>query len=376
MTVRTPTVAAFLALSVVSCTRSVQDPSSRAAATPMKQARAKGQKATKTPKVSKASRRAAEAAIASQQTGTRQTFDRMVRNGADAGEGDYRVKTWRQRLAANADDLEARMALASHYKSLGFADVALEHYRIASTRHPENAEVAVGLARTLDAVNSPTQARLGLQGFVTAHPDASAEAYTWLGILQDEAREYSAAETSHRAALRLKDSSDALHNNLGYNLLLQGKHTEAAAEFRRALAIAPNSTLARNNLAMALAAEPGQAMNELRTSADRATAHSNLAAILIERGQYDDARDQIQQALRYQKDHPAAMSNLRLLAELQGGSVSLVNGEAVWESSWHRFVRSMADMLFGAKSDPKSKQMTAGSAGRNESPVPLGAGSH
>ena len=47
-----------------------------------------------------------------------------------------------------------------------------------------------------------------------------------------------------------------LRINLGYNLLLQGKNEEAAAEFRRALVLRPDSQTARNNLGLAMAARP------------------------------------------------------------------------------------------------------------------------
>jgi Flp pilus assembly protein TadD len=48
--------------------------------------------------------------------------------------------------------------------------------------------------------------------------------------------------------LALDANRSSLHNNLGYNLTLQGKRGEAAAEFHRALAIDGNSEIARNNL--------------------------------------------------------------------------------------------------------------------------------
>ena len=51
----------------------------------------------------------------------------------------------------------------------------------------------------------------------------------------------------------------SLHNNLGYNLTLQGKRSEAAAEFHRALAIDGNSEIARNNLAELEAGTDGKA---------------------------------------------------------------------------------------------------------------------
>lgn len=355
MTSRNAAVAAIavVSLTAVSCVRTVQDPSSRAASTPSNSSR----RAPK-PKAVKRSKTEAMQQAMEANYGSKSTFDRQIRNAVDAGEGDMRVRAMRDALARNPDDLEARVGLARYYKERGFPDLALEHYRMAATRFPENAEVAVGLARTLDSLHQGVAARAGLQSFVNAHPDASADAWSWLGILQDEAKDYAGAEASHRAALRLRDGSDAFHNNLGYNLLLQVKTTAAAAEFRRALAILPTSTLAKNNLATALAADPGMAYDELRVVADPATAHSNMAAILIERGDLEAARQQIQSALRYQKDHPAALSNLHLIADLEGGSVSL-DGDLRSKTAWGR----IADVIFGSKngSSRGSQQASAGS---------------
>jgi Flp pilus assembly protein TadD len=357
MTSRNATVAvlAVASLTSMSCARTVQDPSARGAATPQKSSRraARG-------KAPKASNTEAMREVVASTYGTRQTFDRHVRNAVDAGEGDIRVRAMREALARNPDDLGARLGLAKYYKEQGFPDVALEHYRIASVRYPDNGDVAIGLGRALDALGQGVAARSGLQSFVKAHPDASADAWSWLGILQDEGRDYSGAEASHRAAIRLRENSDAFHNNLGYNLLLQGRNNEAATEFRRALTISPSSTLAKNNLATALAADPGVAYDELRGVADPATAHSNMAAILIERGDVPGARRQIEAALRYQKDHPAALSNLQLIADLEGGSVSL-DGDLRSKSAWGR----IADVLFGSKTSSRGNTPSSAGTGSN-----------
>ncbi len=100
-----------------------------------------------------------------------------------------------------------------------------------------------------------------------------------------------AGEKAHRAALELDPKRDSLHNNLGYNLLQQGKAKEAAAEFREALKLKPDSEVARNKLGMALAADPdpagsNDAILHWQSVSDPATAHSNMAALLIRQKRY------------------------------------------------------------------------------------------
>jgi Flp pilus assembly protein TadD len=278
-------------------------------------------------------------------TGVSRTMHQQVVNAVEAGTGDPVVARLRNRLAVNPDDLRSRVELAALYRQSGFPDLALEHYRMAATRSPDSADVAILIARTLDEQHLTGEARRHLEVFTAAHPDSSAEAWSWLGILEDAQGDYAAGEKSHRAALRLRDRSDALHNNLGYNLLLQKKSGEAVAEFRRALEIAPGSAFARNNLGVALAGQPDQAVQEWQDVSDKASAHNNLAAILMENGDFAEARRQLELALAFNREHPAALRNLQLLADVEGGSIAFPAG--LPESSWRRFVRSLGHVILG-----------------------------
>ena len=152
-----------------------------------------------------------------------------------------------------------------------------------------------------------------LQDFKGTH---DADILAWLGLLQDEAGEWKAGEKSHRAALELAPDRDDLHNNLGYCLLEQGKKSQAADEFRAALRINKNSIFAHNNLGVALASSSGvkgspEAVSQWQSVADPATAHSNMAAVLMESGKYTEARKEIGLALGYNRQHPAALTNLQ-----------------------------------------------------------------
>jgi Flp pilus assembly protein TadD len=290
---------------------------------------------------------------------------RQVRNAVDAGDGDVRVQALRRQLGADPTSLAARLELARHYVQAGFPEIALEHYRFAADRYPDAAEVAIALARTLYSIGLPREGKAHLEAWVATHADAPWDARSWLGILEDRAGEYVAAEANHRAALQLRSASDALHNNLGYNLLLQGRNAEAAAEFRRALELAPKSIVARSNLAISIAGESREAAKEFEAINDPATAHSNLAAVLIERGDYQGARREIDVALGYRKDHKAALSNLQLVAELDGGDVAF--SPAIVGSSVGRFVRSLGVALFGEPVTTPGRKSTGPSADNGES---------
>src|ERR1051325_11758635 len=99
-------------------------------------------------------------------SGVTQTMGKQIQNAIDAGDGDLEARAMRQRLAANADDLEARLALAKRYLQRGLPDLALEHYRLAAVRFPDSIPVAFGIAKTLRELSQQEQALVSLQAFL------------------------------------------------------------------------------------------------------------------------------------------------------------------------------------------------------------------
>jgi Flp pilus assembly protein TadD len=247
-------------------------------------------------------------------------WDRQIRNAVDAGDGDYRLRVLRETVAADAENIPARIELARAYRDRGFPDVALEVCRLAAARFPDSGAVQLALVRALREMNRRQEAIDGLEVFLRGHPQAGSDYLSWLGILRDETGAWYAGEPAHRRAVELAPASDVLHNNLGYNLLMQKKNEEAAAEFREALRLNPGSQMAKNNLGLVLANQDAaeQAVANWQSVSDPATAHNNLAAVLMEQGNYAGARQELQMALSYNKSNSAALRNLELVARLEG----------------------------------------------------------
>jgi tetratricopeptide (TPR) repeat protein len=266
-------------------------------------------------------------------------WDRQVRNAVDAGDGDYQLRALREKISAEPDNIAARVELSKAYGERGFHEVALEISRLAVARFPESGDAELSLVRDLRAVNRRPEAIVSLEIFLKANPASEAKFYSWLGILRDESGLWPLGEPAHRKALELAATMDSLHNNLGYNLLMQKKNQEAAAEFEEALKLNPASAIARNNLGMARAraGQPAQALAAWQAASDPATAHNNLAAVWIEKGNYTEARSELQQALGYNKSHSAALKNLELVASLETlppaapSKAGLNNNETRWE---------------------------------------------
>jgi Flp pilus assembly protein TadD len=277
---------------------------------------------------------------------------REVKGAADAGEGDLELRRLRQRLAANAKDLDARIALARYYAQRNLPDLALEHYRLAAVQFPDSVPVTLALAKSLREMGELSEALKTLREFADQQPRGSWEVLSLEGILKDEQGQLADAEKSHRAALALAPDQSELHNNLGYNLLSQRETDAAVAELRRAVELEPKSEIAHNNLATALAKSASgsqEALAEWSRSANPAQAHNNLAAVLIEQGRYPDARAELATALALQPNLSSALANLKLVSELDGkpATVTIKRRASLW------------GRVFGRKSAPQSDAGTA-----------------
>jgi Flp pilus assembly protein TadD len=270
-------------------------------------------------------------------TKTHALLTRQIENAVDLGDGDAEARRWRQRLAANVNDLDARIALAKLYAGRGLPDLAIEHYRLAAELNPGSPGVTLLLAKSLREMNEAAEASRVVAVFVARHPKESWEMLSLQGILEDEQGRFKQGEASYRAALNIDSSQTSLHNNLGYNLLLQGHAESAADEFRKAIAIDPHSVIAHNNLGTALmfakSGKSEQAFAEWRKSGDPAAAHNNLASIFMEQAHYPEARQELTSALQFRPDYPAALANLRLVAAADGGPATLppVSGVNLWK---------------------------------------------
>jgi Flp pilus assembly protein TadD len=290
-------------------------------------------------------------------------WDQQIQNAVNVGEGDFELRRLRQKVAAEPDNVAARVELAKAYRDRGYHEIALEISRLAVARFPESGAAQLSLVRDLRNANQRAEAITGLEGFLKAHPGSAADYYSWLGILRDESGLWPLGEPAHRKAIELEPSNDSLHNNLGYNLLMQKKDEEAAAEFRAALKLNPGSAMARNNLGIALAHSnaTAQAVASLQDTSDPATAHNNLAVVWIEKGNYAEARKELDVALGYNRAHPAALKNLELVGRLDGKTATL-QARPETATRWQRFGHSVRKLFVGPLNDSRTEADKTASA--------------
>ncbi|MFN0106436.1 MAG: tetratricopeptide repeat protein [Bryobacteraceae bacterium] len=264
-------------------------------------------------------------------------MQRQVLNAVDAGEGNPRVRALRERIAAEPRNVRVRLELADEYAKTGYPELELEHLRLAVERFADSEAAMVALSRALVRGKRPGEAAIRLSEYLEKREKPSANVLSWAGIAQDEMGKWRDGEPYHRRAVELSPGRDALHNNLGYNLLMQGRQSGAAEEFRRALDLNPASDTARNNLGLALGDQPAEAITQFRQTADLAVAHNNLAAYLYEKGDVAGARKELETALGYRQDMPQILDNIRKLSALDGMPIRMPRQDN--QTFWKTFTR-------------------------------------
>ncbi len=139
----------------------------------------------------------------------------------------------------------------------------------------------------------------------------SADAHAALGILYD-VQMRSEAEAEHRKAVKLAPKNAAYLNNLGFSLYLRQHFKEAITVYESAARLAPLSRRVRTNLGFACAAvgDLRRAAREFQMGGTEAEAKNNLGFAYERRGDMANAYDLYVEALRLDPKGERARSNL------------------------------------------------------------------
>ncbi len=277
---------------------------------------------------------------------------RQILNAVDAGDGDVLVRDLRRAILEHPDRIDLRLQLVNHFEKQGQSELVAEHLRLLAERYPANEELSLRLARSLRAQGSLDEALRILRNLTARQSVETAGVWSLTGILLDELDRPMEGEAEHRRALELAHRDlDVYENNLGFNLMAQGRRDDALAFFESALRRRPRSEVARNNLGAALATlregeiDTATVLAHWMSVTDPASAHNNLAAVLIEQERYAEARKELEQSLQLRPDLPAAWKNLQLLSELDGHPVTIPrpyqpvakakSSASAWQRAWH-----------------------------------------
>ncbi|HEX4144616.1 MAG TPA: tetratricopeptide repeat protein [Pirellulales bacterium] len=157
-------------------------------------------------------------------------------------------------------------------------------------------------------------------------PEESAEFHSLVARAQVEQRagRFAEAAATYRKIVALRPDVAEAYNSLGNMLASQGKLDEAAAQYQHAVALNPTLFQTFNNLGNILR-EQGQldqAMAHYRQAlavrSDYAPAIVNLGNILAAQGRFDEAAARYQQAIALRPDLAEGYNNLGSVLERQG----------------------------------------------------------
>jgi Flp pilus assembly protein TadD len=249
----------------------------------------------------------------------KQTLTQGAADGSfDPRLGDPQVKKLETRMQLDPQNSAMHLELGQLYEKYSIEDMALDQYTRAFNLDAENLAALLGMTRIMR--KNPEQLAEVLprvRAYAESHGD-NGLALAALASLLDDTGDLTPAEALYRRALALDSKASYLHNNLGFNLMLQGRLTDAVPQFRKALALNPQSQTARNNLGVALARQ-GDRQAALRVfidaGVDRAVAHNNLAVALLEQDRLEESRAELMEALASRNFFEPALENFKLLLE-------------------------------------------------------------
>ncbi|CAA9210999.1 MAG: FIG01083931: hypothetical protein [uncultured Chthoniobacterales bacterium] len=135
---------------------------------------------------------------------------------------------------------------------------------------------------------------------------------------------YRDAETLWRDVIARNPQSWLANNNLGIELIRQGREGEALTFFAKAVEINPRYAESQNNLGNRLssAGKPQEALAHLRTAVEidprYAEAHNNLGTTLLRLGRIDEAIASFRKAIEIDSRYAEAQNNLGTAYEQAG----------------------------------------------------------
>jgi Flp pilus assembly protein TadD len=186
---------------------------------------------------------------------------------------------------------------------------------------PLAAAARQGLGITRFRQGRPAEAKTALEQAVTLDP-ALARAWSALGVLADQARDWAAADAAYAKAIAAAPQDAGIVANRGWSMLLRGHPVAAEQDLARALALNPGLQVARTNLALSRAMQ-GRYEDAFRLS-DKKTLAGDLNTVgyaAMMRGDLAVAEAYFNRALSLNPQFDrTAWANLQYLASLKSAA--------------------------------------------------------
>ena len=209
-----------------------------------------------------------------------------------------------------AKTADAHRQVAFEYRRLGVLDHAQEHFTAAVKLDPKDVVSRDGMARIWRDWGFPNRALPEARRAVADAPRSAAVANT-LGTVFQALGKFDDAKRWYWRAVALDAGAWYALNNLCYAEIIT-RQPYAIAICERAVAAAPNSAIASNNMALAHAASGD--LDGARTWFKRAnpvTADYNYGIVMMSERKYRDAQEAFRSALLADPDSTLAAARAR-----------------------------------------------------------------
>jgi len=186
---------------------------------------------------------------------------------------------------------------------------------------PENVELLNALGFALFQQGKSREAVTALEKALAVDPKHG-KAHNNIALAAIDLGELELAEAHYRESLAIEPQA-AIYNDLGFVLERQGLTEDAAAMYRKALELDPRSPSAHSNLGADLLrrGEYAEAEGHFRAALDAkpsAQALAGLGRALWKQGRVDEALSNLQAAIEADAEHPAAYEDLGTIFVEQG----------------------------------------------------------
>jgi len=223
---------------------------------------------------------------------------------------DGRLKTALAQLAMTPT-AQAHRQVAVEYRRLRVLDHAQEHFAAAVKLDPKDVVSRDGMARIWRDWGFPNVALPEARRAVADAPRSATAANT-LGTVFQALGNFDEAKRWYWRAVALDASAWYALNNLCYAEIMT-RQPYAIAMCERAVVAAPDSAIARNNMALAHAAsgDLDGARTWFRRATNTATADYNYGILMMSARKYRDAQEAFRSALLADPDSTLAAARAR-----------------------------------------------------------------
>ena len=159
------------------------------------------------------------------------------------------IDIWSDTVAKSPNKLRPRFQLAKAYFDTGHYPEAIEHFQKAALLAPPNFDLLLDWALAYDGVGKPSEAIAKLRE--AAALEKSAHVYSQIGMEYGKMGQFPQALDALATSIQLDPTffGGMAYIYRGDVFATQGNKLQAAEEYRHALSIDPNNSVAREKLA-------------------------------------------------------------------------------------------------------------------------------